>query len=108
MSQFCPCQSHAEMEKIEQARVVKRKGAVRQARRRVFCALSTVAALVLSLAAADILLSSLLDSIAVAAGMLAFRMPAIPREPPRDGRVRIAGSGAENTGMRYIGVHNLN
>jgi hypothetical protein len=77
-------------------------------RRRLFCVASALAALVLSLAAADVMTGSLLDSIALVSGVLAVRDPRKPLQPT-DRRVgRIRRTGFEAGRDPFVGVQNLN
>lgn len=78
------------------------------AMRRLLCFSSTLAALALSLAAADAMTGSLLDSLAVVTGILAVRNPnpAMPGKTGRASRVRLDVT--DVCRGPFIGVHNLN
>jgi hypothetical protein len=77
-------------------------------RGRCLYAASVLGALAFSLAAADAMLSTLLDSIAVVAGILAVRMPVPPAETKAVGRTRIHRVGFPVGEDPFLGLRHLN
>jgi hypothetical protein len=76
--------------------------------RRLLCFFSTLAALALSLAAADAMTGSLLDSIAVVTGVLAVRNPSHPMPPKSERLSRVRMVGRDGCRDPFVGVQNLN
>jgi hypothetical protein len=77
-------------------------------RGRCLYAASVLGALAFSLAAADAMLSTLLDSIAVVAGILAVRMPAPHAETKAVGKTRIHRVGFQGGEDPFFGLRHLN
>lgn len=106
--QFCPRQTTGMDTHTKTLRNGLERDASSGTLRRLLCVSSTLAALALSLAAADAMTGSLLDSIAVVTGVLAVRNPSPPMPPKAERVSRVCMVGRGGCRDPFVGVQNLN